>query len=119
MLAVSMPNLRTSSALVETATKCFATAFSSLSAARHQSRAVFALVMVSSVTNVFEEMTNRVSAGSIPHVDSTKSVPSTFETNSKRRFRSLKWRSASWAMTGPRSEPPMPTLTTFRMRLPV
>ena len=54
-----MPNLVTSAALVETATKCFATALSSPSAARLQSRAVCALVIVSSVVKVFDEMMNK------------------------------------------------------------
>ena len=96
MLAVSIPNAATSSALVETATKCFATAASSPPRpASDHSRAVRALVIVSSVVNVFEETTNRVSSGSRSRVDSTKSVPSTLETNRKVISRRLKWRSAS------------------------
>ena len=63
MFCVSMPNLVTSAALVETATKCFAIAFSSPSASRLHFRALCALVMVSSVVKVFEEMMNSVSAG--------------------------------------------------------
>ena len=60
-----MPNFATSAALVETATKCLATDFSSPPRpASDQSRAVWALVMVSRVVNVFEEMMNSVSAGS-------------------------------------------------------
>ena len=42
-----------------------------------------AFVIVSSVVNVFEEMTNSVSAGSRSRVASTKSVPSTLDTNRK------------------------------------
>ena len=80
MLAVSMPNLATSSALVDTATKCRATACSSPKAARHQSRAEWALVSVSSVVKVLEEMMNSVSAGSRPRRASAMSVPSTLET---------------------------------------
>ena len=65
MFAVSIPNFATSSALVETATKCLATAFSSPpSRASSQARAVAALVIVSSVVNVFDETMNSVSAGS-------------------------------------------------------
>ena len=45
-----------------------------------QSRAVCALVIVSSVVNVFDEMMNSVSAGSRSRVASAKSVPSTFDT---------------------------------------
>ena len=65
MLAVSMPNFATSAALVDTATKCLATAaWSPPRPASIQSRAVWALVIVSSVVNVFDEMMNSVSAGS-------------------------------------------------------
>ena len=58
-----MPNLVTSSAFVETATKCFATASSAPSAASAHARAECAFVIVSSVVNVFEEMTKSVSSG--------------------------------------------------------
>ena len=57
-----MPNLSTSSRFVETATTCFATADSSPSPSSSQARAVCAFVIVSSVVNVFEEMTNSVSS---------------------------------------------------------
>src|SRR5438067_11498767 len=81
ILLVSIPNLATSPALVETATKCLATDFSSFpSPDVNQSRAECAFVIVSSVVNVFEETTKRVSAGSRSCVASTKSVPSTLET---------------------------------------
>ena len=89
MLAVSMPNLLTASALVETATKCLATAASSPSAASDQSRAEPALVIVSRVVKVLEEMMNSVSSGSRSWVFSAKSVPSTLETNRKVRSRWL------------------------------
>ncbi len=95
MLSVSMPNAATPSALVDTATKCLATAASSPSAASAQSRAVCALVIVSSVVNVFDTMTNSVSAGSSPCTASQKSVPSMLETNRNERSRSVKSRSAS------------------------
>src|SRR5439155_1189398 len=49
MLAVSMPNFPTSAALVDTATKCFATARSPPSACSVHSRALRAFVIVSSV----------------------------------------------------------------------
>ena len=82
MFAVSMPNLLTSWALVETATKCLATACSSFKRRQSTSaRAVWALVIVSSVVNVFDETMNSVSAGSRSRVASAKSVPSTLETN--------------------------------------
>ena len=59
-----MPNFATSAALVETATKCFATAAGDLRRLSAQARAVCALVMVSMVVKVFELTTNSVSAGS-------------------------------------------------------
>ena len=64
MFAVSMPNFETSAALVETATKCLATAAGSLSFRSDQARAVCALVIVSMVVKVFELTTKSVSAGS-------------------------------------------------------
>ena len=63
MFSVSMPNLATSFALVEMATKCLAMADSGAPEARNQSRAVCALVMVSSVVKVLEATRNRVSSG--------------------------------------------------------
>src|SRR5208337_3046616 len=89
MLAVSMPNLETSAALVETATKCRATAACSWSLARDQTRAEWALVMVSRVVKVFDEMMKRVSSWSRSRVASAKSVPSTLETKRTVRLRSL------------------------------
>jgi hypothetical protein len=44
---------------------------------------VWALVIVSSVVKVFEEMMKRVSSGSRSLVFSAKSVPSTLETKRK------------------------------------
>ncbi len=81
MLAVSMPNFVTSDVFVETATKCFATDFSSPpKPASDQARAVRAFVIVSSVVNVFEEMMKSVSEGSRSWTASAKSVPSMFDT---------------------------------------
>ena len=84
-----------------------------------QSRAEVALVSVSSVPNVSEEMMNSVSSGSRSRVASTKSVESTLDTNRNTRSRVASCRSASYAIAGPRSDPPMPTLTTFLIGLPV
>ncbi len=81
MLAASMPNADTASALVETATKCFATAFSSPSASTIQVRATLALVSVSSVVNVLDETTTSVLAGSRSRSASDTSVGSMLETN--------------------------------------
>ena len=90
MFAVSMPNSDTLPALVETATKWRATAFASLpKAASDQSRAVCALVIVSSVVKVFDETMNSVSAGSRSRVASAKSVPSMLDTNRNVSVRSL------------------------------
>jgi hypothetical protein len=87
MFAGSMPKAETASAFVETATKCFATAASSSSAASVHSRAVRALVIVSSVVNVFEETMNSVSSAARSRVASAKSVESTLETKRKVRSR--------------------------------
>ena len=56
---MSIPNFSTSLALVETATKCLATACSLPSARTHHSRAERALVSVSSVVKVLEETIKR------------------------------------------------------------
>src|SRR5439155_1552529 len=65
MLAVSMPNSATFSALVETATKCLATAlWSPPSPSTSQRRASRALVSVPWVVKVFDATMNRVAAGS-------------------------------------------------------
>jgi hypothetical protein len=80
MFPVSMPNFETRSALVETATKCLATASSLPSSPTIQSRAEVALVSVSSVPKVLDEMMNSVSSASRSRVASTKSVESTLDT---------------------------------------
>jgi tRNA A37 threonylcarbamoyladenosine synthetase subunit TsaC/SUA5/YrdC len=89
MLAVSMPNADTFSALVDTATKWFATASGDPSADTIHSLADSALVSVSSVPNVFEEMMNRVSSGDRSRTASTKSVESTLDTKRNVIERSL------------------------------
>ena len=90
MLLVSMPNRATSAAFVETATKCRAMAPAlPPSPASSQSRALCALVIVSSVVNVFEETMNNVSAGSRSFTASAKSVASTLETKRNAMLRSL------------------------------
>ena len=80
MFSGSMPNAFTPSAFVDTATKWFATASSPSEATSH-SRALCAFVRVSSVVNVFEEMTKSVRAGSRSRVASAMSAPSTLDTN--------------------------------------
>ena len=90
MFAVSIPNAATRSAFVDTATKCFATAPASPpNRPSSQSRALCALVIVSSVVNVFDDTMKSVSAGSRSRVASTRSMPSTFDTNRNVIERSL------------------------------
>ena len=79
MLSVSMPNSSTSFLLVETATKCFATA-SSPSASVSQRRAAVALVSVSSVENVLDATMKSVVAGSKSANVAIRSAGSTLET---------------------------------------
>ena len=111
MFSVSMPKRSTSFAFVETATKCFATA-SSPSAFVSQRRALSAFVIVSCVVKVFDATMKSVRRGSSRDRVWTRCAPSTFET--KCGLRSGRWNgfSASQTMSGPRSEPPMPMLTT-------
>ena len=80
MLFVSMPKFFTSSVAVDTATKCLATADSSLSAARAHARAERAFISVSCVVNVFDATMKSVVSGSRCFVVSTRCVPSTFYT---------------------------------------
>ncbi len=84
-----MPNRVTSCALVDTATKCLATALSSFKSVSNHARAVWALVIVSSVVKVLEETMNKVSPGSRARTASAKSVPSTLETKRNVIARSL------------------------------
>jgi hypothetical protein len=63
MLSGAIPNLATSVALVEIATKCLATAASSRARDRNHARADCALAIVSWVVNVFDAMVKRVVAG--------------------------------------------------------
>ena len=83
MLSGAMPNFATPSALVDTATKWRATASSLPSCATSASRAALALVIVSSVVNVFDDTMNSVCAGSSPRVASSRSVESTLDTKRK------------------------------------
>ena len=75
-----MPNSSTSFLLVDTATKCLATA-SSPRASVSQRRAAVALVSVSSVVKVLEATMKSVVAGSSPSSLATRSAGSTLETN--------------------------------------
>ena len=76
-----MPNLRTSASLVETATKCLATAaLSPPSLASSQSRAELALVIVSWVVKVLDATMNSVRSGSRPLRVWARCALSTLET---------------------------------------
>src|SRR5436309_12981212 len=89
MLAVSMPNVATSPAFVETATKCFATALTSPpKPSSNHARALCALVIVSSVVKVFEETMTSVSAGSRSRTASIKSAPRSEERRVGKEGRS-------------------------------
>ena len=90
MLAVSMPNFATSFGIGRDGDKMPGhRAVRRPAFASTHSRAVWALVSVSSVVNVFEQMMNSVSSGFRSRVASTKSVPSTFETKRKVMSRRL------------------------------
>ena len=82
MLASSMPNAATSSAFVDTATKCLATAFSSPPSPLEQPvrGPTVALVSVSSVVKVLDETMKSVVAGSRSRSASETSVGSMLET---------------------------------------
>ena len=110
---------RTSLSLVEIATKCFATAASSLARARNHSRADRALVIVSCVVKVFDATVNSVVAGCSVRSVSARCAPSTFDTKCVRGPSCVYGVSACATIAGPRSEPPMPMLTTSVMRRPV
>ena len=77
---VSIPNLPTPAALVESAAKCLATAASSLAAASSQALALLALVMVSWVVKVLDATRKSVVSGFKSLVVSAMWVPSTLDT---------------------------------------
>mmetsp|Transcript_12914 Transcript_12914/g.42943 ORF Transcript_12914/g.42943 Transcript_12914/m.42943 type:complete len:298 (+) Transcript_12914:781-1674(+) len=116
----SMPNSFTALPLVESAAKCFAmAALSPPSSASSQDLAELALVIVSCVVKVLDAIRKSVVSASSAFVTSAMCVPSTFETKCTLRSRFEYGLSASVTITGPRSLPPMPRLTTSVMGLPV
>mmetsp|Transcript_46292 Transcript_46292/g.128690 ORF Transcript_46292/g.128690 Transcript_46292/m.128690 type:complete len:245 (+) Transcript_46292:1305-2039(+) len=119
MFLVSMPNSATALPLVESAAKWLATAASSLRFSSSHFLAESALVIVSCVVNVLDAM--RKSVDSALHSLSTSAMwlPSTLETKWTLRSRLQYGFSASVTITGPRSDPPMPRLTTSVIVLPV
>src|SRR3569623_1594603 len=85
ILRGSMPKAATACALVESATKCVASAASSLARAKNHVRALWALVRVSWVVKVLEAITNSVVSGSSRRRVSLMCVPSILETKCGRR----------------------------------
>ena len=75
-----MPNLTTSSGFADTPTKCFDSASSGQPWLVNQSRIERALVIVSSVVNVFDTMIASVSSASMVCSTLYRSAPSTLET---------------------------------------
>ena len=118
MFVVSIPNARTASELVLSATKCFLTA-SWPSACTNHSRATRAFANVSTVVKVFDATTNIVSSGFSPWMFAAKSAGSTLETKWHEMPSWRLARRASYTMAGPRSLPPIPILTIWQIRLPV
>ncbi len=129
ILAGSMPKARTASRLVDTATKWRASPLSGTPRAINHWRVLFAFAIVSSVVKVFEQTITSVRSGSSRASVSASSVPSTLDTKCTRgpeaalpllspRPSPARCASARHTMRGPRSEPPMPRLTTSVMVLP-
>ncbi len=114
-----MPNFTTSAGFADTPTKCFASASSGQPRATNQSRSERAFVIVSSVVKVFDTMIASVSSGSTCSSTRARSAPSTFDTKWVEISGVATWCSACTTIFGPRSEPPMPMLITWRIRLPV
>ena len=114
-----MPNLLTASPFVESAAKWLATAASAFSSFSNHFFAESALVIVSCVVNVFDAIKKSVVSAFRSRSTSAMCVPSTFETKCTFKSRFVYGLSASVTITGPRSEPPMPRLTTSVIDLPV
>ena len=116
-----MPNFATSAALVETATKCFATASASRrgrpsSQARAALRIGHRLQRREGLRGDDEQRLGRVEvAGGLGEIGRHRRWRRS-GTSAPGRCSAAAPRTPS---TGPRSEPPMPMLTTFRMRRPV
>ncbi len=85
MFLVSIPNLETSSELVDRATKCFAMS-DSFADCKNHFLAVLALVVVSAVVKVLEAMRKRVVSGSESLRASAICVPSMLETKCSFMF---------------------------------
>ena len=105
------PNSSIALALTDTAAKCCGSRLGP-SRCRIQARAARALVSVSSVVKVLEQMMNSVRSGSACSSRSASWQPSTLEANATLGAPALYCLSACTAMAGPRSEPPIPMFTT-------
>ena len=79
---------------------------------RNHARAERAFIMVSSVVNVFDAMMKSVVSGLSARTVSTGATPSTLDTKCMRGPSRANGVNASVAIAGPRSDPPMPMLTT-------
>mmetsp|Transcript_56760 Transcript_56760/g.138099 ORF Transcript_56760/g.138099 Transcript_56760/m.138099 type:complete len:254 (+) Transcript_56760:3374-4135(+) len=120
MLFVSIPKSDTAGPFVDNAAKCFAIDdLSPANASKTHFLAVPALVMVSCVVNVLDAIKKSVVSGSHFLRISATCVPSTFEQKCIVKSRFEYGFKASQTITGPKSEPPIPILTTVLIDLPV
>ena len=117
--SVSMPNSRTLSALVDTATKCFATAASSC---EPRQQPVPGRPGVGQRLEGRERLAaddeQRLGGVEVHRGRRGCRRRRRWTRTGTRRARSEYWRRASVAIAGPRSEPPMPMLITLRIGLP-
>ena len=116
-----MPNSAAASTLVVSAAKCRARGTAAFASklppcARNQSRAAWALTMVSAVVKVLDATRNSVCSGCSWRSRLPSSMPSTLETKCTRLPGIQRSSSADTTMAGPRPEPPMPMLTMSVMR---
>jgi len=111
-----MPNWAAASMFVVTPTKCVAMSVPPW--AVNHSRATLALASVSWVVKVFEATITSVFVGSRRRSTGAMSWPSTLETKWKRSLGCANSSSPITAICGPRSEPPMPMLSTSVKRVP-
>ena len=114
----SIPNCAAALRLVVMATKCLSVAVTSVCCCS-QSRAASAFFSVSSVEKDLEAMMKRVVSAWRPLRVSWRCEGSTFDTKCTLSFLVAKALSASQTMAGPRSEPPIPRLTTSVIILPL
>src|SRR5687767_2741991 len=119
MFFFSIPNLTTSFSFVLSAMKCFVICDSFFACSRNHFLAVYALVIVSWVVKDFEAMRKRVLSGFTFFNVSVIWLASIFETKYVLIFFTQYGFNASVTISGPRSLPPIPIFTTYRILLPV